>query len=162
MKKGVVYRQGFTVVELIVVIIVVAILATVIIVAYNGVQDRTNDATVQADLRNTYNKILEYETEYGLHPSNSSVVLQPILAATKKAYPDDSRYSYLYCRNNENYAVAGLSKSGRGFYVGNNGTGEILNWPSANATICPQTGVATASAGGYSYYWWETNSGWTW
>ena len=52
--------QGFTIVELLIVIVVIAILAAISVVAYNGIQNRAYDTTVQSDLRQTYTKIQEY------------------------------------------------------------------------------------------------------
>lgn len=42
--------SGFTIVELLIVIVVIAILATISVVAYNGIQSRANDSRVTADL----------------------------------------------------------------------------------------------------------------
>jgi prepilin-type N-terminal cleavage/methylation domain-containing protein len=43
-------QTGFTIVELLIVIVVIAILATITVVAYNGVQDRARDSKISADL----------------------------------------------------------------------------------------------------------------
>lgn len=44
-------QHGFTIVELLIVIVVIAILATIVIVAYNGIQDRAHRVAVKSDVR---------------------------------------------------------------------------------------------------------------
>lgn len=43
-------RQGFTIVELLIVIVVIAILAAITVVAYNGIQTRANNAKRDSDV----------------------------------------------------------------------------------------------------------------
>jgi prepilin-type N-terminal cleavage/methylation domain-containing protein len=45
------FTKGFTIVELLIVIVVIGILATITIVAFNGVQNRAYEASLQSDLR---------------------------------------------------------------------------------------------------------------
>ena len=45
-------KQGFTIVELLIVIVVIAILAAITIVSYNGITNSANDSSVKSDLRN--------------------------------------------------------------------------------------------------------------
>ena len=45
------YKHGFTLVELLIVIVVIAILASISIVAYNGIQNRAKNVATQSDLR---------------------------------------------------------------------------------------------------------------
>lgn len=42
--------RGFTIVELLIVIVIIGILATIVIVAYNGITDRANHAKIQHDV----------------------------------------------------------------------------------------------------------------
>lgn len=51
LSKGFSLRDGFTVVELLVVIVVIGILATIVVVSYRGSQDKARAATVSSDLR---------------------------------------------------------------------------------------------------------------
>lgn len=49
MKMGIQNKQtGFTIVELLIVIVVIGILAAIVIVAYNGVQDRAKDSRIRS------------------------------------------------------------------------------------------------------------------
>lgn len=45
-------QNGFTIVELLIVIVIIGILAAITVVAYNGIQKRANDNKVNADMRN--------------------------------------------------------------------------------------------------------------
>ena len=49
--------DGFTIVELLIVIVVIAILAAITIVAFNGIQDRARNSSIQTDLTNFAKKI---------------------------------------------------------------------------------------------------------
>jgi prepilin-type N-terminal cleavage/methylation domain-containing protein len=65
-------RDGFTIVELLIVIVVIAILATITIVAFNGVQGRARDSQRMADI-NAIAKGLEiYRQLYGDYPLSSN------------------------------------------------------------------------------------------
>ncbi len=60
--------NGFTIVELLIVIVVIAILASITIVAFSGVQKRAN-ATKASSAVNAYAKILKmYKQEKGVYP----------------------------------------------------------------------------------------------
>lgn len=61
-------RQGFTIVELLIVIVVIGILAAITIVAYNGIQSRAQNTTRINELRN-WQKIFEtYRAQEGHYP----------------------------------------------------------------------------------------------
>ena len=63
--------QGFTIVELLIVIVVIAILAAISIVAYNGIQQRARDAQRKNDIA-TITKAMElYYTDNGSYPPTS-------------------------------------------------------------------------------------------
>lgn len=53
--------KGFTIVELLIVIVVIAILATVTIVAFNGVQSRARDSKRAQDISTIKKAILSYD-----------------------------------------------------------------------------------------------------
>lgn len=56
------YRQGFTIVELLIVIVVIAILAVFTLVAYNGISARADTAALASDLSSSAKKIELYKT----------------------------------------------------------------------------------------------------
>jgi len=62
--------RGFTIVELLIVIVVIGILAAIVIVAYNGVQQRAYN-TKMANTVGQYAKILSlYNARFGIYPAN--------------------------------------------------------------------------------------------
>lgn len=61
--------QGFTIVELLIVIVVIGILAAITIVAFNGVRDRSQWARVQSELASINKAIKMYHAQYGEYPS---------------------------------------------------------------------------------------------
>lgn len=58
--------QGFTIVELLIVIVVIGILAAITIVAYNGVQSRARDTTRQQDLKAIAKLLSIYAVDNGV------------------------------------------------------------------------------------------------
>lgn len=65
-------RNGFTIVELLIVIVVIAILASISIVAYNGVQQRANEARLSSDINGIKKGMELYKLDKGKYPSCNS------------------------------------------------------------------------------------------
>lgn len=63
------YKNGFTIVELLVVIVVIAILAAISIVSYTGIQNRATETQVIASVKQASGKILQYQAIHGLYPA---------------------------------------------------------------------------------------------
>ncbi|MEO5949666.1 MAG: prepilin-type N-terminal cleavage/methylation domain-containing protein [Candidatus Saccharimonas sp.] len=60
------YRRGFTIVELLIVIVIIAILATITVVAYNGITQRSQASAVASDLRATIKGFMLYKEATGM------------------------------------------------------------------------------------------------
>ncbi len=65
-------KQGFTIVELLIVVVVIAILAAITIVSYNGIQTRTRDSERTAEVSTMMKAIEMYMAENGSYPSLGS------------------------------------------------------------------------------------------
>lgn len=153
------FKHGFTIVELLIVIVVIAILAAITIIAYNGIQNRANDVTVQSDMKQSYSRAQQFYTINERLPS-SGTELNQVLIASRKAYGGGTNF-YLVCRaDNGAIAIAGRSKSGNAFaYSSNGGAIPITNWSDSHTTICPAAGIPTNSSG-YTVNWIASGGDW--
>lgn len=79
--------KGFTITELLVVIVVIAILATLSIVAYNGVQERTRDSRRKQDIATIQEALELYYADNGEYPNTGlgSTIINSSWATTADA-----------------------------------------------------------------------------
>ena len=123
--------RGFTIVELLVVIVVIGILAAITIIAYNGILQRANLATLQSDMVGAA-KILEISNiNAGTYPADLPT------AGLKASSGTSYRYTYIsggnsYCLTGSNNGVTYTASSAS---------------PTPSAGICPNSGVVTSLAG---------------
>ncbi|MEO8691329.1 MAG: prepilin-type N-terminal cleavage/methylation domain-containing protein [Candidatus Saccharimonas sp.] len=61
---------AFTIVELLIVIVIIAILATITVVAYNGIINRAHEASLKSDLDNSSNLLEISKVINGEYPSD--------------------------------------------------------------------------------------------
>lgn len=64
--------RGFTIVELLIVIVVIGILAAIVIVAYNGIQNRAKTQSGQAAASNIQKKVEAYNAAVGSYPTGAA------------------------------------------------------------------------------------------
>lgn len=78
-------QKGFTIVELLIVIVVIAILAAITIVAFNGVQQRANNAAT-INTVGAYTKLIKlYMTGENAYPLTTSACLQTDSSCTTRS-----------------------------------------------------------------------------
>ena len=66
--------QGFTIVELLIVVVVIAILAAITIVSYNGITNKAHSSAAQASAATLQKKIGLYQSDKGTYPTSLSVL----------------------------------------------------------------------------------------
>lgn len=98
-------KEGFTIVELLIVVVVIAILAAITIVSYNGITNRAKDTAILADGRVVASAIEMYRAENGTYPicsggdgmsctlASMRTVLVPKYTS---ALPDNATRPYMY------------------------------------------------------------------
>ena len=69
------HKSGFSIVELLVVIVILAILAAIVIVSYNGIQDRAEAAKTANAVRAYKNALKLYKIDNGSYPVTGAMCL---------------------------------------------------------------------------------------
>mgnify|MGYP003590968609 FL=1 len=148
-------HTGFTIVELLIVIVIIGILAAISIVAYSGIQNKANDATVQQDLVNIAKKLELYRASHDQYPAGSAQLAEAQITASKQAYGRHYIYSggsfnLLYCYPSsgakDKFALVASSKSGNMFqYTSERGAGTYAGGWSGSDPVCAQAGVSSAA-----------------
>jgi prepilin-type N-terminal cleavage/methylation domain-containing protein len=144
------HKQGFTIVELLIVIVVIAILAAISVVAYTGIQNRANDSAVQNDLSNFAKKIQLIAAESGEFPAggttapggggNATTIPGFTFNPTKSAYMTTVNNLY-YCTGVETasgqkvFRVGARSKSGTLFVYSSSSGLENRGNTAVNSTV---------------------------
>ncbi len=114
------FSRGFTIIELLVVVVVIGILATIVIVSYEGVNNRAYDATIRSDFANFAKKLQLYRTSNNdLYPTTAQLG-NVDLKVSKSAY-DVAENNLYYCLNptTNEYAMAARSKSKKDYKMVN-------------------------------------------
>lgn len=163
-------KKGFTLVELLVVIVVIGILASLVVVGYNGSQQKAQDDTVRSDL-DSFAGILEsyrQNTDNGDVYPQTKAMLDPLgIDVTKTAYNTTNTINFVYCINNssdltqkyKSYALVAESKSGNMFMMTQDGfkTATTTHASLIAGTTC--SGLANmglVSSGMYAANTWQT------
>jgi len=76
--------QGFTIVELLIVIVVIGILALLVITTYSGIQQKARNAKRQTDVASLQTQLEGYHTDKGYYPSRTNMNDATFLTANMK------------------------------------------------------------------------------
>lgn len=165
--REIVSKKGFTIVELLIVIVVIGILASITIVAFNGVQARANTTAVTSDLTTFKKKIELQKLQPGtsdLYPTAEPGLISLEMKVSSSSYMTGSSagINLLYCTSGggQEYALLAMTKDGKKLYVSSqvasvteytgsdNWNGG--NYPARCMTALPITGVTNSARSGYS------------
>ena len=113
------WRPGFTIVELLIVVVVIAILATITIVAYNGITAQAKEAALKSNLKTAATQLeLESARSSGSYPSSQ---------------PDYIKGDLAYTGGGNSFCITG-SANGKDFHVKEAGSVEEGDCSPAMAT----------------------------
>lgn len=151
-------QNGFTIVELLVVIVVISILASVTVVAFSGIQERAIEAMARSDLKANHTKILQYQILNNSYPSGTSRGDRQQFAATG-CTPGTVDGAGKYCpivshdKMYVNYTAISDSPGGFTLLMGVGTTGYAIDADGSIKTMnCPVSGSAPPSPGFTTVY----------
>ena len=122
-------NQGFTIVELLIVVVVIAILAAITIISYAGITARANESAVKLQASNFQKKAEAYNAEVGNYPLTTG----NLNGDTTKSYYFDTTYVNISATTSQN--TTNLSSSNT------NGTKTLAVNPCGGTTTTTVTGL---------------------
>jgi len=116
-------RNGFTIVELLIVIVVIGILAAITIVAYNGISNKAQIAAAQSDLEQGNKQLGMYQVTNGSFPNSVTDCPSPQAGnVCLKTSPSDSIIGYVVNNSTSPQSMClSLQTSNGSMYRINNG-----------------------------------------
>jgi len=153
-------QSGFTIVELLIVIVVIGILAAIVIVAFNGIQNRAVETAIKSDLANAAKKMRIYHADNDAWPANNDTVLSSLeIGASRNQYTTDTN-NFLYCGSagTSNYVIIARGKNNVTYAQGSDRafepyTGNINDYTNS----CTSLNGSSSARYGYT-----TTDNWRW
>jgi prepilin-type N-terminal cleavage/methylation domain-containing protein len=161
-------QKGFTVIELLVAIAVIGIIATIVVVSYNGTQNRAIDVSVRSDLDSIAGELESYRVRINdanpdkQFPRTKEQLETLDIQASKQNYDTTLNYNMIYCISNtgteayQQYKLIARSKAGTIFVMTEEGLAtHSLTAASFTSTLCSTLGMGLVSNGMYNVNTWQ-------
>lgn len=128
-------QQGFTIVELIIVISIIAALAAITLVAYNGVRQSAQEVSVEHDMRNIAKQLAFYKIDNQRYPTSAQ--LQAVgIHVNKQTYGvNPTGATIFYCTNTAGTAFSVVARVK---------STSLLSYLSTTGLVTTYSGSATA------------------
>ncbi|HMH70313.1 MAG TPA: prepilin-type N-terminal cleavage/methylation domain-containing protein [Candidatus Saccharimonadales bacterium] len=155
-------KKGFTIVELLIVVSVISILAAIAIVSYNGVSQRAQDTSVQADLEGLAGQLEAHRVRSTPRefPRTAAVLQTLNIKAAKGAYKTTIPLNFIYCADStdtQEFALIAESRSGRIFMINQEGfKTQSLTESNLTLSVCSGQGMDVQLSGMSSANTWQT------
>ncbi|HZJ27829.1 MAG TPA: prepilin-type N-terminal cleavage/methylation domain-containing protein [Acidimicrobiia bacterium] len=153
------HEEGFTLIELMVVVLIIAILIAIAIPTFLGARDSANDRAAQSSLRNGLTAAKTLYTDVGDWTTATKAALEGVEPSlTFEASPTVSgnakTVSFAVAAGSQTIALAGLSKAGECFWVRDTAVADATytkagTFYGKNTTACTGTNALAAGGAGW-------------
>lgn len=144
--------QGFTIVEILVVVVIIGILIGLVTVAYSGIQKSAQTAQTKQDLDDIYKALSIYRARNGIYPTTltEAGITQNAQGTSYQYTPSTVGGVSTYCLTGTNGTVSYKLESGSNKVVEGGCTGHVVGGSGSvtNLATNPSIETATTNIGG--------------
>jgi prepilin-type N-terminal cleavage/methylation domain-containing protein len=135
-------EEGFTLIELMIVIVILGVLAGIVLFAVGGITDRGTSAACKTDVSTIETGVEAYFAKTGNYPPDLVPSLTDPAGGTQFLKWDSSFTGTVSASDNGGGAGAGMTRQGQGYVIGYQGApgGEVWVAPAGTpdaTTVCP-------------------------
>jgi prepilin-type N-terminal cleavage/methylation domain-containing protein len=111
-------RRGFTIVEILIIIVIIAILAALVVIAYNGIQQRARVSIAQSEMRSVGQSAQVFRVEYNRSPVSPTDFSEILKKANVYNSTRTDAKSYAICADVNGYAFVAWNPVVQGYKNG--------------------------------------------
>ena len=137
-------KQGFTIVELLIVVVVIAILAAITIVAFNGIQNRARDAALKSEVTDARKQLGIFATTNG-DTFPSAINSCPTPASGAACILNNSKNTLSYNGSGNSFCFSAADANGNSYFVTQAGMVTSGNCSPRSCYEIQQAGNSTGS-----------------